>query len=111
MAQGHQAIDQAIAEHEIREYAEQLGYHVGILTDGTIVCEPRPDPTHCATCREGASDWHDRAPAGSEGGDNCAGCGVALTVFTRCQRVIMDAGLSFHLRFVCPQCYASESAG
>lgn len=110
-ADGHAAIDQAIAEYEIRDYAEQLGYHVGILTDGTIVCEPRPDPNHCETCRAGAADWHDRAPAGSEGGDDCARCGDELTAFTRCQRVVMDEGLSFHLRFLCPKCYAIESAG
>lgn len=50
-------------------------------------------------------------PAGSEGGDDCARCGDELTAFTRCQRVVMDEGLSFHLRFLCPKCYAIESAG
>jgi hypothetical protein len=46
-----------------------------------------------------------------EGGDDCANCGVELDWTTRCQRVVMDEGLSFHLRFLCEKCYAFESAG
>ena len=99
----HQAIDQAIAEHELRDYAEQLGYTVGILTDGTIVCEPRPDPKHCGICHT-AAEVRD---AVSAGGDQCADCGVELTVLTRCQRVIQGDGLKFSLRFVCPEHYAN----
>ena len=87
--------DQAIAEHEARQLADELGYSFGVLTDGTIVLEP-PTPTVD----------HSR----NEGGPDCARCGKELTVFTRCQRVVMDVGLSFHLRFLCPNCYSIEAA-
>lgn len=46
------------------------------------------------------------------GGDECAGCGEALDVLNRCQRVIPnDVGLGFRLRFVCPTCYTAETDG
>lgn len=32
--------DQAVAEHEARQLADELGYAFGVLTDGTIVLEP-----------------------------------------------------------------------
>lgn len=35
-----QEFDRAVAEHEARELADELGYAFGVLTDGTIVLEP-----------------------------------------------------------------------
>ncbi|QFG06051.1 hypothetical protein KDW75_gp49 [Mycobacterium phage Mercurio] len=87
--------DRAIAEHEARQLADELGYSFGVLTDGTIVLEP-PAP---------AIDY-----SRNEGGAECARCDKTLDVFTRCQRVVMDVGLSFHLRFLCPNCYSIETA-
>lgn len=40
-----------------------------------------------------------------QGGDQCADCGEPLDTLNRCQRVIQGEGLSFSLRFVCPEHY------
>jgi hypothetical protein len=101
--------DQAVVEHEARKLADETGYTFGVLTDGTIVLEPPADASCCGICATRADVEHlDHA---GNGGDACAGCGEKLTPLTRCQRVIMGDGLSFSLRFVCPKCYARESAG
>jgi hypothetical protein len=101
------AIDRAIAEHDVRQLAEELGYSTAVLTDGTIVCEPRPDPEHCGICAY-AADLHD----GRHGpdGDHCAECGCPLDVLNRHQIVVQDpnGGLGFTLRFVCRQHYVDR---
>lgn len=42
--------DRAVAEFEARQLADELGYEFHVLTDGTIVLEPPPDPDCCAIC-------------------------------------------------------------
>lgn len=51
MSDPHQELakfDQAVAEHEARQLADEIGYTFGVLTDGTIVLEPPRDPEHQA---------------------------------------------------------------
>lgn len=54
------AFDRALAEDDIRQLAEELGYGFHTLTDGTIVLEPRPNHDHCGICAY-AAEVHDRA--------------------------------------------------
>lgn len=42
--------DRALAEHDVRQLADELGYAFVVLTDGTIVLEPPADPSHCGIC-------------------------------------------------------------
>lgn len=83
--------DRAVAEFEVRQLADELGYDFGVLTDGTIVLEP-PVPA--------------QPPAISA--DSCADCGVTLNPTNRCQLVdyTRTPGVAV-LVYLCPEHYAA----
>ncbi|AHJ86597.1 hypothetical protein Jolie2_47 [Mycobacterium phage Jolie2] len=108
----------ALAEFEIREFVEELGYSFQTGPQGVIVLIPSDfdestvqyaDPQPGARYILGA-DLQPRRQ--HEGGDECADCGVKLTALDRCQTVVPNpaGGLGFTLRFVCPEHYRNPKA-
>lgn len=106
----------ALAEFEIRDFAEELGYTFQSGPQGVIVLLPADfdestieyaDPRPGARYILGADL---RKPAD---GRVCHDCGSILTEFTRCQRVVNNpdgprAVPPFWIEFVCPEHYPGE---
>lgn len=99
----------AVAEHEIREFADELGYRFQSGPQGVIVLiPPNFDPLRVqyAEPRPGAAVilGVDVGPAAIADRDRCADCGMLLDVFNRCQ-IPADGGLAFY----CTEHYAART--
>lgn len=94
--------DRALAEHEVRQLADEIGYTTSVLDDGAIILRPPVDPERERRASAAIDALFDPAR------DECADCGTKLDALNRCQVVEHAADTGVSLVFVCPEHYAKR---